>query len=90
MERTGESIIKWNANTFSLNAIVDVRRRRRHDMIFLYISESTRASDFKFCRNVAADSLYISTGNDVMSYFQSAVNRTNVYILGHVLVTISR
>ena len=28
-------ILKGNANAFSLNAIVNVRRRRRHEMIFL-------------------------------------------------------
>ena len=29
-----ESIVKRNAKAFSLNAIVDVRRLRRHEMIF--------------------------------------------------------
>ena len=38
---------KRNAKAFSLNAIVDVRRRlrRRHEMFF-NISETFRASDF--------------------------------------------
>ena len=33
-------------NAFSINAIVDVRRRLRHEMIF-YISETAKASNFK-------------------------------------------
>ena len=41
-------VFKRNANAFSLNAIVDVRlRRHRHEMTFLNISETTRASYFK-------------------------------------------
>ena len=31
---------------------------------------------------VALDSLYISTGNDVINYFQSEANRTNVKNFG--------
>ena len=81
---------------FSLNAIVDVRLRRlrrrlrRHEMTFLNISESIRASDFKINHKAALDSLYISAGNDVINYFRPEANRTNVYILGHVRVAISR
>ena len=72
-------IYKRNANAFSLNAIVDVHsRRRRHEMILLNISETTRARNFKF------DSLYICTQYDVTSYFWSAGNRIKVFILGHV------
>ena len=37
-------------------------RAHRHEMIFS-ISETTIASNFKFCHNVAHDSLCISTGN---------------------------
>ena len=40
-------IFKRNAQAFSLNAIVDVCHRRRHEMILLNISESIRASDFE-------------------------------------------
>ena len=36
------------------------------------------------------EGLYISGGNDVISYFQSAANRTSVLILGHVQLEISR
>ena len=71
-------IIKRNANTFSLNAIVDVRLRRHHEMIFFNTSETIRDNDFKIYHKVALDSLYIPTGNDVINYFRSAVNRTNV------------
>ena len=47
---------------------------------FFYISKTIRASDFKSFHNVALDSLYISTGNDIIIYFRSEANRTNVYI----------
>ena len=59
-------ICKRNAN-----AIVDVRIRclGRHEMIFWNISETIRANDFKIYSNVAPDSLYPSTGNDVTIYF---------------------
>ena len=51
--------VKRNANAFSLNAIVDVRRRlrRRHEITF-YVSETTRASNFKIYHHVAMESLY--------------------------------
>ena len=65
-------------NAFSLNAIVDVRLRPRHEMIFFNISETIRASDFKIYHKIALDSLYISTGKDVINYFHSEANRTNV------------
>ena len=80
-------IFKQNAKAFSLYAVVDVRRR--HEMIYFNISETTRASNFKFYPNVALDSLYISTGNDIIIYFQSASNHISVFILGHVRVAIS-
>ena len=50
---------------------------------FFNISETTRASNFKIYHNVAQDSLYISTGNDVTICFPLAANRTNMFILGH-------
>ena len=78
---------KWNANAFSLNAIVDVRRRRHE--IFWNVSETTKASNFKIQQSIALDILYILTRNDVTSCFLSAENRLNVFILGHVRVTIS-
>ena len=62
--------IKRNAKAFSLNATVDVHRRRllrRHKMIFLNISETVRASNHKICDNIYHDSLYIWTGNDVIT-----------------------
>ena len=83
------SFFKRNAKAFSLNAVADVRRRRRHEIIY-NIQETIRGSEFKKYLNVALDTLYISTGNDVINYFRSEVNRTNVYIFGHVRVTISR
>ena len=87
-------IFKRSAKAISLDAIVDVRLRRRlrrrHEMIFFNISETVRVSDFTIYHKVALESLYISTGNDFINYFQSAANRTNVYILGHVRVVISR
>ena len=67
------NIFKRNAKAFSFNAIVDVRRRRCHEIL-----ETIRASDFKIYDRIAFDSLYISTGNDVIYYFQSEANRTNV------------
>ena len=78
-----------------LSCIVDVRLRRlrRREMVkgfFFNISETTRTSNFKIYRKVALDSLYILTGNDVISYFRSAANRINVVILGYVRVAISR
>ena len=72
-------IFKRNAKAFSLNVIVDVRRRlRRHEMIFFNFSETVRASDFKIYHNLALHSLYIWTGKDVINYFRSAANRINV------------
>ena len=76
-----ELIFKRNPKAFSLNAIVNVRRRlrrRRHEIIFWNISETIRASDFKIYLKVALGSLYIPTGNDVINYIRSAANRTNV------------
>ena len=35
----------------------------------IYGTTSTRVGNFKFYHSVALDSLYISTGNDVTSYF---------------------
>ena len=43
---------------------------------FFNISETI--SDFKIYHKVALDSLCISTGNDVINYFRSVTNRTNV------------
>ena len=48
------------------------------------ISEITSASNSNIYHNVAHDSLYISTRNDVTICFLSAANRTNVSLLGHV------
>ena len=57
---------------------------------FRNILEIIRASNSKIYRNVANSSLSISAGMDVTNYFWSTANRTNVSILGHVPVTISR
>ena len=57
---------------------------------FKNISETSRASyssKLKLYHNVALDSLYISTGNDVIS--RSVANRTYEFILGNVQVAIS-
>ena len=51
---------------------------RRHEMIFFNISKTIRDSDFKIYHKVVLDSLFIRTGNDVINYFRSAANRTNV------------
>ena len=48
----------------------------------LNISETNKASNFKKVNSVALDTLYIFTGNDVTSYFRSAVNRRNAFIWG--------
>ena len=73
-------VFKRNAKAFSLNAIAYVRRRRlrRHEIIFLNISETIRASDFKIYHKVALDGLCISTGNDIINCFRSEANCTNV------------
>ena len=42
----------------------------------LNISETIRASNFQIAHNVAQDSLYPSTRNDVIIYVRSAANRT--------------
>ena len=42
------------------------------------ISDTITASDFKIYPKVSLDSLYISTGNDILNYFQLAANHTNV------------
>ena len=76
------------SETRLLNAMVDVRHC--HETIFGNISETTKASNFKIYHNVAHESLYISTGNDITIFFRSAANRTDVSILGHVQVVISR
>ena len=55
------------------------------------ISDTHRASDVKRFRHVSLNySPYMSTSNDVTSYFRSAANRIDVSMLGHVLVAISR
>ena len=72
-------IFKRNANAFSHNAIVDVRLRRRHEMIFCGIFRKLfQLATSKIYHRVVLDSLYISTGNDVTNYFRSEANRTNV------------
>ena len=60
-----------HSKAFSLNAIVDVRRRRRQEIIF-NISETTRVSKFKVRYHVAFDSLNSSTRNDVTIYFSKS------------------
>ena len=64
---TNFHLLSGTRKAFSLNAIVDVscRRRRRHEMIFLNISETSRASDYNIYHKMALDILNISTGNDV-------------------------
>ena len=69
-----------DSREFSLNGIVDVRRR--HHEMFFAISDTTRATNFKTYHNATLGSIYISTGHDVTIYFQSAANRINVFILG--------
>ena len=48
------------------------------EMIFWNISETIRDYDFKMYDRVALDSFYVSTGNDVINYFRSEANPTNV------------
>ena len=45
----------------------------------------TNYSNFKINHNIAADSLYILTGNDVIINFRWATNRINMFILGSCL-----
>ena len=47
-------------------------------LLFGNISKSTSASNFKIYDELSIDSLYISTGNGVITYFRSASNRINV------------
>ena len=54
------------------------------------ISINTKASIFKIYRRIALGSPYTLTWNDITIYFLSAANRTNVPILGHIRVAISR
>ena len=54
------------------------------------LSETTKDSSFKIQQGIALDSLYIFIRYDVTSYFWSAANPTNVLILCHVWVVISR
>ena len=82
-------IMKWNANEYSFNAIVDVRRRR-HEIIYLNISQITWARNVKIYHHLAMDSLYMPTGSDITSYFQSAANRTKMSVFGHVRDAISQ
>ena len=42
--------------------------------LFFLISETTQGSKFKNYYDIALDSVYISTGNDVTRYFRSAAN----------------
>ena len=64
-------------------AVVELPDHQCGDDLVLNISETTKAS--KFRPSIALDSLYIFTGNDVASYFRSAANRINVFILGRLL-----
>ena len=52
--------------------------------------EATKASSFKVFKGIALNSLYISSGYDVTSYFRSAANCINVFLSGRVRVAISR
>ena len=74
-----------SVNATGTTASVSVRKN-----FFSIVSETTRVSNFKIYHNVAHDSLYIWTGNVVAIYFRSAANGTNVSILGHVRVAITR
>ena len=56
---------------------------------FWKISETAGASNFKIYLNIALNSLYISTRNDVIISFRWVENRINVFILGYVRVAIS-
>ena len=83
-------VFKRSANAFSLNANVDVRRRHLEIIIFFNILKSIWACNSKIYHNVAFDSLYILTRNDISSYFPSAANLTNVLFVGYVQVANSR
>ena len=60
------------------------------DFLVVNISETAIANNYKIYHHIALGSLYISTGNDITVYFRAAVNRINVFILGHIGVAISR
>ena len=53
------------------------------------IIETAKAGNFKIYQNVALDSIYVSTENDVVIYFRLAGNCINVFILVLVWVTMS-
>ena len=73
----------------SHNAVVNVRPRlRRHEMIFLISRKLLELATAKYT-TTALVSFYISTGNDVTSYFWSTANGISVSIWGLVRVTLS-
>ena len=55
----------------------------------IYFSETTSASNLQIYYNISLKRLYISTGNDVIVYFQSATKPIRVFVLGRVRVAIS-
>ena len=84
-----EAFFERNAIAFALNAIVGVRLRRRNKLFLIY-RKMLELATTKIDQDVARNNIYISTGNDLTSYFISAANRANVSILGHVLVEVCR
>ena len=62
-------IFKWYLKAFSLYAIVNAHCSSAITKWFAYISEAIRASNFKIYCHVALGGLYISTRDDVTSYF---------------------
>ena len=71
---------KRNANAFSLNGTVDVRRHGAAAVVtkwfFGKISETTSGGNFKNVPTCSPCIHYHSTGNDVTIYFRFAANRT--------------
>ena len=87
---TGNDVIGYfQSATNSINATGTTANFSIRKYFLSVVSENARASNFKIYHNVAHDSLYILTGNDVAVYFWSAANRTNMSILGHVQIAIS-
>ena len=67
-----ENGLKW--------ACRHARNALRKGLILIF-SETANDSRFKIQPGMAIDSLNIFTGNDVIGYFRSVANRTNMFIL---------
>ena len=81
---TPKMVLNWDCRR-----IRNVLRR----WLILICWEDTKGSSFKIEPCIALDSLYslyIFAGHNFTSYFRSAANRINVFILGNVWVAFSQ